>query len=324
MNKNQLLFFFLLKSLFVFSQTCCSGGVPLSNNIGLPIANKGILQVSFSYDYNNLNSLYEGSKKLEDNNRLRITHSTLVNLGYSITDKLSFEGLFSWVNQRRRIITNNTLSQSSGIGDAIFLSRYKFYDKNFFTFSVGAGLKLPTGASDKKNDIGIVLNADLQPGSNALDAIFMTSISKQFNFRKSLTFSTRLTYRNTGVNSEYQNVNEYKFGNETQLFFSIVDQFFVFNKLFNPRITLKYRQVLKDKINNNKISNTGGNWFFFKPGFSFSYNDNIDFFTSIELPIYSNVDGIQLTPTFRLNFSILIQLFKNKSKNNFTYNSNSN
>ena len=317
MNKNIFLLFFLLQSIFVFSQTCCSGGVPLSNNIGLPNANKGILQVSLSYDYNNLNSLYEGSKKLEDNNRLRITHSTLVNLGYSITDKLSVEGLFSWVNQRRRILTNNTLSQSSGIGDAILLSRYKFYDKNFWTFSVGAGLKLPTGASDKKNDIGIVLNPDLQPGSNALDAIFITSISKQFNFRKSLTFSSRLTYRSTGVNSEYQNVNKYKFGNETQLFFSMVDQFFVFNKLFYPRITLKYRQVLKDRINNSNLSNTGGKWLFFKPGFSISSNDNISFITSLELPIYSNVDGIQLTPTSRFNFGILMQLFKNKSKNKF-------
>ena len=295
------------------AQTCCSGGVPLSNNIGLPILEKGIMQVGVSYDYNNLNTLNEGSKELDDRNRLRVTHSVLVNLGYSITNNLSVEALLPWVNQRRRILTNNALGQSSGIGDAILLTRYKLLDKKNWTFSVGGGLKLPTGATDKKSDLGIVLNADLQPGSNALDAIFLTSISKQFNFRKSLTFSSRLTYRKTGTNNEYQKVNKYKFGNETQFFVSAADQFLVFNQMVNSSLTLKYRHVLNDEINSQNISNTGGQWVFFSPSVSLSIMENINFSTSLELPVYSKVDGIQLTPTYRLNVGVSIQLFKPNS-----------
>lgn len=305
-----LLIIIIFNSPKINSQTCCSGGVPLSNNIGLPLLEKGILQMGVSYDYNNLNTLNDGSEKLDDNNRLRVTHSILLNFGYSITDKLSVEGLFSWVNQRRRILTNNTLSESSGIGDAILLARYKLLNKNDWTLSVGGGAKLPTGSTDEKSDIGIVLNADLQPGSNALDAIFLTSISKQFNFRKSLTFSSRLTYRNTGVNKEYQKINNYKFGNETQFFFSVTDQFLLFKSIFRPNLTLKYRSVLNDEINSKEISNTGGQWFFLKPSFSLELMDNISLLSSIELPIYSKVEGIQLTPTYRLNVGVLIQLFK--------------
>ena len=293
----------------VNSQTCCSGGVPLSNNIGLPILEKGIMQVGLSYDYNNLNTLNEGSKELNDRNRLRITHSVLVNLGYSVTNNLSIEALLPWVNQRRRILTNNALSQSSGIGDAILLARYKLLDKKDWTFSVGGGLKLPTGATDKKNDLGIVLNADLQPGSNAVDAIFLTSASKQFNFRKSLTFSSRLTYRKTGVNNEYQKVNKYKFGNETQFFVSAADQFLVFNQIVNSSLTLKYRHVLNDEINSQEISNTGGQWVFFSPSLSLSLIENVNLSTSLELPVYSKVEGIQLTPTYRFNVGVSIQLF---------------
>lgn len=293
-----------------FSQTCCSGGVPLSNNIGLPILEKGILQIGVSYDYNNLNTLNEGSKELDDRNRLRVTHSLLVNFGYSITNNLSVEALVPWVNQRRRILTNNTLSKSSGVGDAILLTRYKLFDKNNWTFSFGGGVKLPTGATDKKNDLGIILNADLQPGSNALDGIFLTSVSKQFNFRKSLTFSSRLTYRKTGVNNKYQKVNSYKFGNETQFFVSAADQFFLFNQVLNSGLTLKYRHVLKDEINNKEISNTGGEWIFISPSFSLNLIENVRFSSSLELPIYSNVEGIQLTPSYRLNVGLSIQLFK--------------
>ena len=291
------------------SQTCCSGGVPLSNNIGLPILEKGILQIGVSYDYNNLNTLNEGSKKLDDRNRLRITHSLLVNFGYSITNNLSVEALVPWVNQRRRILTNNTLSKSSGIGDAILLTRYKLLDNNNWTFSLGGGIKLPTGATDKKNDLGIVLNADLQPGSNALDGVFLTSISKQFNFRKSLTFSSRLTYRKTGVNNKYQKVNNYKFGNETQFFVSVADQFFLFNQVLNSSLTLKYRQVLKDKINDKGISNTGGEWVFISPSLSLDLIENVRLSSSLELPVYSNVEGIQLTPTYRFNVGLSMQLF---------------
>jgi len=305
-----LLLVVFFSSEHVYSQTCCSGGVPLSNNIGLPILEKGIMQVGVSYDYNNLNTLKERGDKLNDRNRLRITHAVLVNLGYSITNNLSIEALLTWVNQQRRILTNNALSQSSGIGDAIFLARYKLLDKNNWNFSVGGGLKLPMGATDKKNDLGIVLNADLQPGSNALDVVFLTSVSKQFNFRKSLTFSSRLTYRETGVNNEYQKINKYKFGNETQFFVSVADQFLVFNQIFNSSLTFKYRHVLHDEINKGKISNTGGQWFFLRPSLSLEITENVRFSASLELPLYSKIEGVQLTPTYRFNVGASVQLFK--------------
>ena len=314
-------FLFLLLTLLCFqlsySQTCCSGGVPLSNNIGLPIQEKGVLQLGVSYDYNNLNTLNNGNTKLEDNNRLRITHSSLLNLSYSITNNLSVEGLFSWVNQRRRIKSNQSLNQSSGFGDAILISRYKLYDKNDWTFSFGGGLKLPTGSTDRKSNIGILLNADLQPGSNALDAVFLTSLSKQFNFRKSMTFAFRTTYRKTGVNNEYQKVNKYKFGNETQLFLSITDQFLFLKQIFNPSITIKYRNVLNDKINSKKISNTGGQWLFVRPSFSIEVMKNVNILSSLEIPVYSKVEGIQLTPSYRFNVGFLFQILKPKTKTNY-------
>ncbi len=46
------MFSFVLNAT-LFSQTCCSGGIPLSNSIGLPTANKGSFQFSLNYDFNN-------------------------------------------------------------------------------------------------------------------------------------------------------------------------------------------------------------------------------------------------------------------------------
>ena len=114
----------LLNQFYIYSQTCCSGGVPLSNNLGLPNLGKGTFQVALNYDYNNLNTLKAGNKVLDDSSRLRITHSILTNLNYSITDKFSIETQFSWVNQRRKISQFNKvdLEETSGIGDAVILA----------------------------------------------------------------------------------------------------------------------------------------------------------------------------------------------------------
>jgi len=78
----------IISSLFLiidgYAQTCCSGGIPLSNSVGLAVLEKGTAQIGINYDYNNLNTLNSGSEKLDDNARLRITHSVLVNFNYAI------------------------------------------------------------------------------------------------------------------------------------------------------------------------------------------------------------------------------------------------
>ena len=58
---------------YTFTQTCCSGGVPLSNNLGISNEGKGSLQVGINYDYNNLNTLNAGSRRLDDDSRQRQT-----------------------------------------------------------------------------------------------------------------------------------------------------------------------------------------------------------------------------------------------------------
>lgn len=310
-----VLFFFINS---IFTQTCCSGGVPLSNNLGLPTLQKGSWQVGFSYDYNNLNTLNIGTENIDDNSRLRVTHSVLINLGYSITNKLAIEILFSWVNQRRIITQLNTpnLDETSGIGDAIVLGRYTLIADNLNNFSIGLGAKLPLGSSTKKNSQGILLNADLQPGSNSIDFIMMTTYSKKIATRKSMNLSTRITYRATGTNASYQGSSDYKFGNEFQTFIGISDQLLVFKQIFSPSLTLKYRNAVKDKINNISIENTGGNWIFMIPSFMIQINPQLSFSSNIEIPLYSNVQGTQLTPTYRINTGLLYQ-FRKKTNLNF-------
>jgi len=300
------------------SQTCCSGGVPLSNNLGLPIEERGIWQFGLNYDYNNLNTLNAGNTKLDDDSRQRITNSVLLGISYSITDRFALEALFSWVNQTRTIrqFGNENFTETSGIGDAILLVKYAFPEAlgSKSGINLGLGAKAPLGKSDLTNENGILLTADLQPGSGAWDALGWLSLSKAFDFRPSATFSGNFIYRLTGINNSYlNNTSSYEFGDVFQANVGYTDQFLLFNTVFNPGLIFKYRKASVDKINNSNLPNTGGEWVFIRPELSVHIISNILVTLRMELPIYSYVDGTQLTPTTRFIAGVY---FKLNNKNN--------
>ena len=156
--------YLLVTIVFISSvngQTCCSGGVPLSNNLGLENQGKGFFQIGINYDFNNLNTLNFGTTSLNDNSRKRITHSVLLNTGYSITNRLSVEALLTWVNQRRVIhqFGNIDLQQTQGIGDAVVLAKYEFPKilGASSNASLGIGAKIPIGSFDETNNLGSLI-----------------------------------------------------------------------------------------------------------------------------------------------------------------------
>jgi len=207
----------------------------MSNNLGLENLGKGVLQVGLNYDFNNLNTLNAGTTNLKDDSRQRITHSVLFNADYSFTNDLSIEALFTWVNQRRIIdqFGNTDLQQTNGIGDAVIMTKYRFTKilGESSSISIGIGAKIPLGSFEEVNNIGITYIADLQPGSGAWDMILFSSLSKNFDFRPTATFSARTIYRSTGSNSDYLGgAQVYEYGNEIQLFVGVSDQFLIFGK----------------------------------------------------------------------------------------------
>lgn len=312
---------FLLLTLTIgqigIAQTCCSGGVPLSNNLGLPNEGKGVLLVGLNYDYNNLNTLNAGTEKLDDDSRLRITNSVLLNLGYAFTDKFSVETLFTWVNQTRTITQfgNENFTETSGIGDAVVLLKYTIPDilGDRTLLNLGVGTKAPLGRSDILTEQGIQLTADLQPGSGAWDGLGWVSISKGVNFRPSATISGSFTYRLTGVNQDYLNSTAtYEFGTVIQTNLGYTDQFLLFNTIFGPGLIFKYRKAYEDKIDGSGIPNTGGEWVFVRPEMTVQLTQDISINTRLELPLYSYVEGTQLTPTLRFSAGLSFKLNNKK------------
>jgi len=202
---------FLIGCQYIFAQTCCSGGVPLSNNLGLPNIGKGSLISQFG---------------------------------------------------------NENFSETSGLGDAVFLAKYTIADilGARTSLNLGLGTKAPLGKSDLTTTQGFQLTADLQPGSSAWDLLGWISVSKGLGFRPSATLSSSFTYRATGKNNSYlNNTSVYEFGNVIQTNVGYTDQFMAFSTIFSPGLVLKYRKALADQINSSEVPNTGGEWMFLRP-----------------------------------------------------------
>ncbi len=317
-----LLSLLLVSAYHVSAQTCCSGGVPLTNNIGgLPPGSKGTLQLSLNFDANYLRTLKDDAETLDDDSRQRTTYSLLLRSAYTITDRITVEAILSGVRQNRTINQNGfqDVTETNGLGDAVFMGHYTYLQKSTIEMAFGAGFKAPTGPSDLKNDRGLTLNADLQPGSGAWDGIFHHRISKSLPSRPSLSITNLITYRLTGVNRDYLGSQEYEFGDEFSIILGASERTAILKNLWGYGLNLRYRHAAQDINDDQLLPNTGGQWLFLAPMISWYAGSNTAINLNAEVPLFSRVTGTQLTPTYRINVGVYFsfstvkeQIFNNK------------
>lgn len=296
---------------------CCSGGVPMAGNLGLPQVDMNTWQFSLNYDLNVLKTFQSGTEKFQENGRRRNTHSSLLQIGYTFSKRLSADIFLAFIRQERRISNPglpDDFQYTNGLGDGVLLLKYNVTapTHEYFNWTIGVGSKIPLGASNLKNE-GILLSADLQPGSGSWDGVLYNYFSYQPAFRRSISLNATAIYRSTGVNDEFRLGQSYKFGNELQLIMRVGDQLVISETLISPSIGLRYRTVKGDAADNNVIPNTGGEWIFVNPTLGINLSKTLSFNLSIELPLFADVSGTQLTPTYRLNsgFYYLISSKKN-------------
>ncbi len=294
----------MLLALNGFGQTCCSGGVPLSANIGFPAASKGSFQFSLTHDLNVLRTLKNGLEKLDDRSRTRRTHSMLFSTGYTFSPRISADVSLSYVWQQRIIDRTGlpkNIERTKGIGDVMLLLKYQVTSpgNQDMALLLGVGGKLPTGKTAMESDDGIPLNLDLQPGSGAFDGIFWALFTRKLGFRPSASLNALAVARVTGIHDTFRQVQTYEIGDNYRIHLGISDQFVIGTTLFNASMNLRYRQAFKDKIDGQELSNTGGKWVFLNPEIRLPLSTSLSLSLQVELPIYANITGEQLSTTYR-------------------------
>ncbi|MEM7371284.1 MAG: hypothetical protein AAF587_21900 [Bacteroidota bacterium] len=302
------------------SQACCSGGVPISSNLGLASKGIGALQFQLTYDYNTLRDLLAGRTKLQDRSRIRNTHSLLLESSYEFSSAFSISALVSYVRQERIIHTQlgtDDITINQGLGDAIVLFRYTlFSNKPELPFSVivGAGPKIPLGNADHTDKRGIILPADLQPGTGAWDGIAWGYFVFQPSSFPNLTFSTNTTYRITTPNQRFNGQQAYRFGNEFQVQSGVSYRFLIQSLILDPMLIFQYRTVSADQVNALVLDNTGGHWIYARTGININLSPKNAVRLMADFPLYRDLVGTQLSTSFRASISFYHSLSLSKKK----------
>lgn len=320
----KLIFTFLILSCLliaqpiVYGQGCCSGGAPLSGNLAIANMPARTLSVRLIYDNNNLSDLLAKDRELDDKTRKRLSNSILLRLNYSLNQRIAFTALLGYSNQIEKVdfLNFSSRSQGHGFGDVIFLGQYNFINNNTNGLSAAVGVKLPTGSINRINEeTGLALAPDLQPGTGAIDYLFSSQYARSNLFNRNIGVLARLTYTLSTPAERLNNQQTYEFGNELQLFAGLNNNFFLKKSILSPQLTLNYRHTAFDKTNDIRTANTGGHWFYLSLSLLYTLNQNLSFFTQGTLPLYRNLDGVQLTTSYRITTSINYTFtFKNPVK----------
>ncbi|MEP1035152.1 hypothetical protein [Ekhidna sp.] len=298
----------LLISQSVLSQNCCSGGVPISSNIGVAPASKNTWQTILIGDVNFLDQLLRGPNKINNDSRERTTASTLLLLNYSFSNRISADLTMPWVSQIRKTEgANNAIfkENSSGIGDISILLKYQLTDPQLTasSFSLGAGIKVPSGSTDQQDSDGITLSLDMQPGTGSIDQFYWFFYSNQFSNKTSLFLSA--LFQQTGTFTNYNGSQEYKTGNSLVARLGLNRNFIVANYITTLSMEFIPRKNWADHVDNQLIPNTGGHWLFIKPALTFNFSPSVLLNLGAELPLYANVDGEQLSSSKRLTIQLI-------------------
>ena len=285
-----------------FAQGCCSSGAPLLGSMELGTTTTGLWQFAVSYRFNTLDDLYLEAKPLAENFRQRRTISVAAEINYGLGKNITLTALLTFVQQERTIKPGHVggledFVRVRGLSDIIFMLKYSLLSPNLFSqreLSLGLGTKLPTGSEDKTKN-NILVSYDLQPGTGAADGVLWGYFYQGF-LPKRYLLSGIASYRITGTNNL-----EYRFGNEFVGSFGVN---YRINNHLNLSNQIRYRHTAPDKFLKLDIPNTGGKWLYYVPGINVPLGKSLTFRSAVEIPIYRNLKGVQLTTTYALSFSV--------------------
>ena len=303
----------------LLAQTCSCAGAPLISSQSLGIPEKGNLVVGLTGNFNNIDKLYSGAEELNNRTSERNTFTSLLEINYGLTDRLSFTGAFTYVTKERvtglQTQAGAQTLQTSGIGDAVLLLKYSLIKQTLwkpYQLVIGGGGKAPFGSNTLRSQ-GLALNADMQPGTGSWDGIGWMLFSYTLR-SKNMHFYTMNSYKINGSAERFGSNDNYGFGDEFNSIAGVQGP--AFNK-FSYGFKLKYRSSEQDLRNDSLMPSTGGKWLNAELGFTYQLSDRFSLQAAGEVPLYRDVVGTQPTTSYIVNTSLFFSLKKLKSGFNF-------
>ncbi len=293
----------------VQGQTCCSGGAPLmtSFDIGTNGPDGSYLAIGLDYEYNSVNKLVDNNRRLENDPRHRSGQNLLLKIDYIHDAHWAFSGLLPMVIQQRTTFSES--ERASGIGDLTLLGQYSKPLGSDMSLRLSLGAKLPVGNRFRRDDRGIFLSPDMQPGTGTFDFVGRAAVLRQHFIIPNLTNLTAVSYRYNTTNPHFgdpqrQGGRRFKFGNEAILSTSF-NYLFVLNAWFVlPDAGVRFRYASPNEEEGSRAPNSGGYWMLIPVGVQFQPNEGLMFRASVEFPVWEDLAGLQITTDLKVGVQI--------------------
>ncbi len=305
LSATTVIFILLISPGLVGAQNCCSPSVSQQGVLGETTALPHTLEISFHYEYLRSRGKYEGANKIEDPENTKTDWDRMtVSAAYGIVPRLSAAVVFPyvWKEKSRYLPPDYDLlleKAAEGIGDLIFLIRLSPLERTFVNyreFSIGLGIKAPTGSVDRRA-AGFPILRELQPGTGSWDYLGSLSFYQGY---EPVDFIVGATYLLTTEHVSSKRDN-YKFGN--QLSYQLTANFHPTSRF---DISAGFSGIVngKDRVLGRSINSTGRHQVWFVPGVHFQAIPEVMRLQAFfELPVYQYFNGQQLGSDFNLHFA---------------------
>lgn len=295
---------------------CASCGCTLSADAAMGYSALPGWRMSLEYDYINQDELRTGTRSapgVPDGSELE--HDTLnryvtAGLSYTLNTSWNFTLLVPYVIRDHSTygdfdssepLPPLSYSHSSSLGDLKLIGSYQGF---LATRNLGVqlGLKLPTGRYGTAVDFsagpnaGLPLDASLQPGTGSTDVIlgayYYRAISQNFDAFANGQFQSAVRHHMD------QPGNDYRPGNSITVSLGLR---YEGNPRWVPQLQVNLLHKSPDQGALADIQNTAGTVAYLSPGITLQAASRLHVFGFVQLPLYSNLYGIQLFPRYTVS-----------------------
>ncbi len=191
-------------------------------------------------------------------------------------------------------------SETSSLGDVKVVGRYQGFSPQH-NFGVLLGVKLATGShkktgtsTDPANSDAVPIDRGLQPGTGTTDAIVGAYYFDAFS--KDWSHFAQATYQ-SALNSK----DQYRPGDGFNLNLGL--RYMGFDSVL-PQLQLNARRVARDAGGNADAISTGGTLIYLSPGVVVPVGKQASLYGFLQVPVYQNVNGVQLTPRSTVSLGV--------------------
>lgn len=292
------------------AQTCCTAGAPISSSLEINGLDSNQLSIQFEYSFNSVNRLVEDNEVIQNDPRSRSGQNLLLKMDYAVNKRLAFSAILPFVNQRRESISQEEIS--NGIGDLTLLAQLNLRNPSLNIleskrdqFGIGIGVKVPSGQLFHEDDRGVVLSPDMQSGSGTFDFIVRAFHQRNQFLIPNLSVFNNISYKYNTTNQHFGDKQReagraFKFGNEFIFKSHFFYQTLLGTSFITPDFGIQLRVSDPNEEQSINASNSGGLWINLPLGIAMLVNKKSTIRIFGEIPVWQNIDGLQITTDYRL------------------------